>query len=701
MQALSAATSPAISDQRPEGEDQNTALSRRQRWFRAFETNKRRELDEQRIARQYYHDKQWTDEEVLRLKKRGQQATVRNRIKRKVDFLVGIEQRLRRDPKAYPRTPKHEHGADKATAGLRFACDINRWEKVSSDVMHDGLVSGLGIVFLGIEDGDPKIKPVAVDRFFYDPRSRMPDFSDARYLGLHLWLDVDEATERWPDYADRLEGMLDANNVQVTGMISEQDHAQQWGDFENRRVRIIEFWEKRKQPTGGFGWHYCFFTGELYLEGGWSPYKGAKGEPDCPYEAWTPYVDERGDRYGMIRTMKSVQDEINYSASKILHRISTDRFFYNEGAIEDVDELGRQLARPDGKIRIQAGEWGKTVGIVDQGAKIQGETERFQMAVTEIENLGPNPGLVGRGDGVDGASGRALLAQRDSGMTELSPVFERHRDWKLRVYRKLWTRCQQAWTGEKWIRITDDADQVQFVGLNQIEVGPDGSIKMNNNVNEMDVDIILNEGPDTITMNEELMQTFSHLGEVAAGPLGKVMIELSNAPNKERLLKLLDSVNAPPPEVMQMQQRMGQLEEMLKAAMIDEKIAAVENRRADTVAKLLTASTPAAPITDPYGMQIQAPAPDLGVAMQAMAMFPLHYGGPTLEQTAEHVSSQPPPGPPGQPPPGQGEPAGQQGGPPDMQQPPPMPQAPGGPVAGQMMPEQITQSGALPINPGA
>ena len=54
----------------------------------AFEAvGKRREADEQRDARRYYHDKQWTDAEIQRLTKRGQQPTVRNRIKRKIAFL--------------------------------------------------------------------------------------------------------------------------------------------------------------------------------------------------------------------------------------------------------------------------------------------------------------------------------------------------------------------------------------------------------------------------------------------------------------------------------------------------------------------------------------------------------------------------------------------------------------------------------------
>lgn len=519
-------------------EPKQEAIGRKREWFRAYETAKAREMEEARIARQYYHDKQWTDGEVERLRQRGQQATVRNRIKRKVDFLVGVEQRLRRDPKAYPRTPQHEQEADTATAGLRFVCDKNLWGKISSDVMHDGLVSGIGVVFIGIQGQDPVLTEVAVDRFFYDPRSIKPDFSDARYLGLHLWLDIDEAKERWPDKAKELDSMMDADGGETTTSTIEQDRDEQWGDFENRRVRVVEFWEK-----GGNGaWRFCYFTGNIILESGDSPYLDEQGKPDCPYEAWSPYIDEKGTRYGLIRTLKSIQDEVNYSASKMLHRISVRQMFYKEGAVEDVDDFARQMARPDGKLKIAPhSEWGKDVGPVDDMKALQGEAERHQLAVQEMENYGPNPGLVGQGQGVDGASGRALLAQRDSGMTELSPVFERQRDWKLRCYRKMWARIRQAWTGERWIRVTDDSNAVQFVPINQYQMDPmTGQIMGQNVVAEIDVDIILDEGPDTITMNEELMDQFTKLGEAAMSPLGKIVIELSNTPKKEQLIRMID-----------------------------------------------------------------------------------------------------------------------------------------------------------------
>jgi hypothetical protein len=72
------------------------------------------------LCRDYYDGKQWTDEEVATLKARHQAPIVVNRIKPKVQGLVGLWDLRSSDPKAYPRTRKHEDAGHVVTDGLRF-----------------------------------------------------------------------------------------------------------------------------------------------------------------------------------------------------------------------------------------------------------------------------------------------------------------------------------------------------------------------------------------------------------------------------------------------------------------------------------------------------------------------------------------------------------------------------------------------------
>lgn len=620
----------------------NTAddLARKRRLYRAYESNKRAEMDEAQEARRYYFGKQWSDAEIAVLNRRKQPVIWANKIRRKVDFLVGVEQRMRRDPKAYPRNPKDEASADAASAAIRFVCDLNRWEHIASDVAHDGLVSGVGGAWIGIApfrgSYEVRLTIIPPDRFFYDPRSVKPDFSDARYVGVHLWIDLDEAKDTWPQFATEFDNMI-SQSEGLTALRAEQDRSTQWSDFEHRRVRVVEFWQKR-----GGGWYYCKFTGELELESYDSPYLDEDGNTCCPYVAWTPYVDEKGNRHGIVRDMRPLQDEVNFRRAKFLHMLNVRQIHTEKGMVDDVDDVRQQLARADGVIEHH-GEWGKSVGVVDYADQVKGQADLLVEAKTELENLGPNPGLIGRGGGIADQSGRAILAQRDSGMTELSPVFDRLRDWKLRVYRAIWARIRQAWTGERWVRVTDNEDTTH-IAVNGAEFDQFGQIQRQNVVAEIDVDIILDEGPDSITMQEEEFEQLTKMAQAGIPIPPQTVIKASSLRNKQ---ELLDSLEQKPDPKADMELDKGKADSDLK--------------RAQTVKTLAEA--------DMLDMQ----AGNLSMQMQ---------GGPIMLPPIMPMGAMPPPGPMG----------GPMGGP----MPPPPPGMPGGP---ELPPDVMAPNGALPVDP--
>src|SRR3989304_4271565 len=79
-----------------------------------------RELSEK--SRNYYDSVQWTNAEVAKLKAQKQAATVINRVKPKVDSLMGMEHANRTTAKAFPRTPKHPEGAKPQRNQCALSC---------------------------------------------------------------------------------------------------------------------------------------------------------------------------------------------------------------------------------------------------------------------------------------------------------------------------------------------------------------------------------------------------------------------------------------------------------------------------------------------------------------------------------------------------------------------------------------------------
>ena len=202
-------------------------------------------------------------------------------------------------------------------------------------------------------------------------------------MGVHLWMDLEEAQDVWPQHAKALEAMVGSESL--SAFKAEQDRATQWADFEQKRVRVVEFWEKRGQ-----GWYYCKFSGEIELEAHDSPYLNEDGQTCCPYVAWTPYVDEKGDRHGVVRDMRPIQDEVNYRRAKFLHMLNVRQVHARKGAVDDIDDVRQQLAKADGVIEHN-GEWGTTLGIIDYADQVKGQADLLMEAKTELENLGPNP----------------------------------------------------------------------------------------------------------------------------------------------------------------------------------------------------------------------------------------------------------------------------------------------------------------------
>jgi hypothetical protein len=127
-----------------------------------------RELSERdRDYHDNFDDNQWTPAQKATMRRRGQPLITSNYVKRKVATLCGVEQRMRSDPKAFPRTPQiDENSANAATDALRFIGDSNQFNTLRSKAYEEMLVEGYcgaDVVARPRRDGsyDVKIKRVA------------------------------------------------------------------------------------------------------------------------------------------------------------------------------------------------------------------------------------------------------------------------------------------------------------------------------------------------------------------------------------------------------------------------------------------------------------------------------------------------------------------------------------------------------------
>jgi hypothetical protein len=529
-------------------------------------TNSLRSID-------YYDSDQFTRAELQKLSERGQPAIVINRIKPAINGIIGVTERGRSEPRAWPRNPGDDDAADCATDILRYIADFNRFRRLKQDCFKDMLVPGTMAALVGVDpDSQVTITQIRWEEFFFDARARRPDFKDARYLGIAKWMYADDVAALYPDRNGQIQRAVD--NAPGGGITPDQSFQDRplngpgtggaWIDPKQRRLLVVEIYYRDD------GWRRAVYTGMDVLEAGPSPYNDHKGRPACPIEAMSAYVRRDNGRYGAVWDMIGPQDEINKRRSKSVHLLSTTRIEMRDPSAIDVDAdvARREAARPDGVIPYG---W----GLAPNTAEFQGNMEMMAEAKSEIERMGPSPAVLGRND--QDASGRALLARQQSGLIELANLYGGLEDWELRIYRQCWARAKQFWTAPQFIRVTDDEDAPKFVGLNQpIPGGPPtvgvdpatgmpalqpGVLGYKNRIAEMDVDIEVETQQDTGNIASEQFSDILNLVKLSPvyqqqAPLS-LLIQLSTIPHKRQVLDQIKQAAAEQQQKTAQQQAMA------------------------------------------------------------------------------------------------------------------------------------------------
>ncbi|MGE0829144.1 MAG: hypothetical protein AB7O04_07325, partial [Hyphomonadaceae bacterium] len=450
----------------------------------------------------------WTQAELKKLEERGQPPSVFNVIKRKVNATIGVELRTRSEPRAQPRTPMDQKKAEVATDALRYVKETVRWSSLKSRQFEEMLIEGTCAVELSATSDTVNCIEIDHNDFFFDPRSRRRDFSDARYLGSAKWVDEDVAVANyaappelpeippppigdpvampaWQEMASQAQAQYEAlveeakniaDAIKSTIDLSlvkpefEDRPRDNFGDRTRRRVFIVDMWHRDAKT----GWYHCVFTGKakLFSEPASmiDPADKRKVPPEKkrkihPIVAGSCHVSRELWRYGMVRDMISAQDDANKRRSKSLDlllrksvKVTQRMLAMNEQTKESIRS---EAARPDSLFVVADHD---DIQVDHQLDLSEGHAKMFAGSMEFLDGAGPNLQLQGQ-QGQAG-SGRAILALQQAGLGQLGPEFEALHDWELRVYRMWWSLIQQYWTGPMYVRVTDDKDAAKFAAVN-------------------------------------------------------------------------------------------------------------------------------------------------------------------------------------------------------------------------------------------
>lgn len=287
------------------------------------------------------------------------------------------------------------------------------------------------------------------------------------------------------------------------------------------------------------------------------------------------------------------------------------------------------------------------------------------------------------------------MVRQESGMTELGPLFANFEQFNLDVYRQIWNRIKQFWTAEKWVRVTDNEKNVQFIGLNQpltagqkvldiakqrgMQVTPEmlaqlkadprmsQVVGVKNNLAEMDIDIIVDSVPAAANLQAEQFAQLMGIAPAMA-QAGKpipieAIIRASGLRDKDKIIEAINGggegqKQGIPPQVKQMmdqakqiidgqQKQLAQQAEALKKAEADAMAAKLDRaldfenlqiKRQETEIKALDAQTKARSVElDAQKLQLEETAQKFEIlkSVRDAQMEQFDLGGLMQQEAAE------------------------------------------------------------------
>lgn len=618
-----------------------------------------RELDLQAVARTeraidvaFYDGDQFTDDELAEYEARNQTPRVFNEIKPTVDWLLGGERRIRTDWAVLPRTEDDSEASIRKSKLAKYIDDINnaRWHR--SEAYGDMTKNGEGwiaVEYLPNQDGDFQIM-IQHEHWRYilaDSKSRRRDMTDMQYLWRVKVIDLNTLINHFPDKKSELINLSDDMSVLEDELLDEAlvsvdpsdknrqirtgslSFTQSAGDRDG--VKVYEMWYRQSEKVkllrgeGSFNnqpydeknedhqvltQHYGFqvaevtrqqmycamYTDDTVLYRQKSPYKHNR----FPFVRRYAYLKDReGTPYGVIRSVRDPQSDLNIRRNKALHMLSSVRVVMEKGAVEDRNALAEEVARWDGIIEY---EFGKKLEIQEGSDRANQQLNVGEQNSAYIRQIS---GVTGENRGMDtnATSGIAIQARQEQGTVISTVLTDMHSLGRKLEGELILSLIEQFYDKPFQFRITADnlKDKVEFAKIND-EAEPE------TNITKTQSDFVVSERDYRTTMRQALSeQMLSSAGAIAqhtgnpqlAVAMLTSAIELQDLPDKDRLIDGLRKASGMPPmneteedrqqreqkeqQAQQKQQEQQQLTLQLEMKERGAKIAEMEARAAKTL----------------------------------------------------------------------------------------------------------------------
>lgn len=593
-----------------------------------------------------YHDGNQYDAETARkMEERGLPLTVVNLSRDLVQTVVGLQERNQSD--WIVRVDSSEDYRDLAemlSLKLKEAERMTKADRACLDAAESQYKAGIGWVEVGRSDSllEYPYNVLNIDwrEIWWDVRAKSADIvTDAQYMRRLRFFEKGEIRTKFPASVSQIEmagrgsdyavgwyepeqflrdsAMRDMTRVSVdlwganrnlVGIeelyyrTQEQGYAVQlpsgrWTAFDQNNPAHMRAYESGivlPKPTWIQKMNRAVVCGNAILLDGPSPY------PHNEFP-WTPFIYAReartGSPYGVLRVVRSLQDEINTRRARMMWSLNAKRVVYDADAVTDPESLREEVGRADAMIELNPSRRPTSKIDIqnDNGLNAQ-QWQVYEQAIGLMPQLAGVPrSLSGQKEtGVN--SGVAINSLVDQGVNSQSKPTALYRESRRRVGGQLLALIVQD-MGDRMQELTAERRDgtTAKVTVNQPTQHPDGYSYLENPVQQVRLVTVLDDVPSTPTFRNQQFQEISRALQTMPPQVQAValpfLVEASEMPNKNDMARLLRKQmgiggEMTPEEQAQFQQeqQIKQLQEQIALAMAKAELSIKQGEAAQKVA---------------------------------------------------------------------------------------------------------------------
>lgn len=420
----------------------------------------------------YFHNRQYTGEQLNVLSNRGQPAETFNIIKMFARMLIGYYSTVVNTVKVTPQQQDDIYTASVLSDLVDYTFRDNNFNAEGDKIKFDGLLTGLMCSYQDVEEtgesdefGRPKyrirLSHVPSLEIVIDPMSRLEDYSDARFIHRFKWMSEDHLVKAFGKKAlkelDAYYNHLDINEAEFSYTYNTEFRGR-YKVFDNYLVVHTIITDDNNKTWS------VFWSGDTILDKKEVTYKEVKS----PYRVHKLHTSNRSEFYGLFREVMSSQDAINQALIKIQLMVNTQKAFIQDGAVEDIEEFERQFYRVNAIISVKSLAGIKvenlTREVLDQYAVIDKALDRVQRL------LSINDAFLGMAYASD--SGAKVKLQQNASMIALRYVTSKIEQFYRLLGWDVVNLIKQYYTAHDVIRVADEYEGNKWIEINRPAVLP-------------------------------------------------------------------------------------------------------------------------------------------------------------------------------------------------------------------------------------